>query len=214
MEIITIYPRGFGSNTYVLTEDNKTAIVIDPAQTRVESELIKRGLSPKYVLLTHCHFDHVGGVAALQEGGARVLCSDAEKPLVGTDADACDLIGAPRMHYRVDETFTDGEEKELGGIRVKMILTPGHTAGSACYLITAKDGGMYLFTGDTLFAGSIGRTDLPTGNIGQLRASLRKLLALDGDYPVYAGHDDPSGLNDGPTTLDRERKTNPYILDL
>ena len=81
MEIITIYPRGFGANTYVLTEDGKTAIVIDPSQTRVESELIKRGLSPAYVLLTHCHFDHVGGVSALQASGAKVLCSEAEKPL-------------------------------------------------------------------------------------------------------------------------------------
>ena len=81
MEIITISPRGFGANTYAMTEDGKTAILIDPAQTRVESELIKRGLLPAYVLLTHCHFDHVGGVSALQASGARVLCSAAEKPL-------------------------------------------------------------------------------------------------------------------------------------
>ena len=214
MELITISPRGFGANTYALTEDGKTAIVIDPSQPRVESELIKRRLTPAYVLLTHCHFDHVGGVSALQAGGAKVLCSDVEKPLVNTVADACDLVGAPRISYRVDETFTDGEEKTLGGIRVKMLLTPGHTAGSACYLITAKDGGMYLFTGDTLFAGSIGRTDLPTGNIGQLRASLRKLAGLEGDYPVYAGHDDPMGASDGPTTLENERKTNPFMQDL
>ena len=178
MEIITIYPRGFGANTYVLTGDNKTAIVIDPAQTRVESELIKRGLSPAYVLLTHCHFDHVGGVSALQESGAKVLCSEMEKPLVNTSADLYEMFGAPRVPYRVDETFTDNEEKDLGGIRVKMLWTPGHTAGSACYLITAKDGGRYLFTGDTLFAGSIGRTDFPTGDIKTLRQSLKKLKEL------------------------------------
>ena len=207
MEIITIYPRGFGANTYALTEDSKTAIVIDPAQPRVESELIKRGLLPAYVLLTHCHFDHVGGVAALQAGGAKVLCSDTEKALVGTTADLFEMFGAPRFSYRIDDTFFDGEEKNLGGIRVKMLLTPGHTAGSACYLITAKDGGRYLFTGDTLFESSIGRTDFPTGNIGEMRASLRKLASLEGDYPVYAGHNDP-------TTLDRERKTNPFMQDL
>lgn len=207
MEIITIYPRGFGANTYVLTEDGKTAIVIDPAQTRVESELIKRGLSPAYVLLTHCHFDHVGGVSVLQESGAKVLCSEAEKPLVNTSADLYEMFGAPRVSYRVDETFTDNEEKDLGGIRVKMLWTPGHTAGSACYLITAKDGGRYLFTGDTLFESSIGRTDFPTGNIGEMRASLKKLSALDGDYPIYAGHNEP-------TTLENERKTNPFMQDL
>ena len=207
MEIITIYPRGFGANTYVLTEDGRTAIVIDPAQTRVESELIKRGLSPACVLLTHCHFDHVGGVPALQSGGAKVLCSDVEKTLVNTSVDLYDMFGAPRVPYRVDETFTDGEEKNFIGIRVKMLLTPGHTKGSACYLITAKDGGRYLFTGDTLFADSIGRTDFPTGNIGDMRASLRKLSALEGDYPIYAGHNEP-------TTLEKERKTNPFMQDL
>lgn len=207
MEIITISPRGFGANAYALTEDGKTAIVIDPAQARVESELIKRGLTPAYVLLTHCHFDHVGGVSALQASGARVLCSEAEKPLIGTSADLFEMFGAPRLPFKTDETFLDGEEKNLGGIRVKMLLTPGHTSGSACYLITAKDGGRYLFTGDTLFEDSIGRTDFPTGSIGEMRTSLLKLSALEGDYPVYPGHNDP-------TTLDRERKHNPFMQDL
>ena len=207
MEIITISPRGFGANTYVLTEDGHTAIVIDPSQPRVESELIKRGLSPAYVLLTHCHFDHVGGVSALQACGAKVLCLEQEKPLVGTAADLFEAFGAPRSPYRVEETFTDNEEKILGDIRVKALHTPGHTAGSVCYLITAKDGGRYLFTGDTLFENSIGRTDFPTGNIGQMRASLLRLARLEGDYPLYAGHNDP-------TTLERERKYNPFLQDL
>ena len=78
MQIITLSPRGFGANTYVLVGENQQAIVIDPAQTRVESELIKLGVQAKYVLLTHCHFDHVGGVAVLQESGAKVLCSEEE----------------------------------------------------------------------------------------------------------------------------------------
>ena len=117
------------------------------------------------------------------------------------------MFGAPRLPFKIDETFLDGEEKNLGGIRVKMLLTPGHTSGSACYLITAKDGGRYLFTGDTLFEDSIGRTDFPTGNIGEMRTSLLKLSALEGDYPVYPGHNDP-------TTLDRERKHNPFMQDL
>ena len=206
MRIITISPRGFGANTYIITEDNKNAIVIDPSQTRVEGELIKLGLRPTHVLLTHCHFDHVGGVGVLQEGGARVYCSAQEKPLVGTQADLFELFGAPRIPYRIDEVFNDGEEKNLNGISVKAILTPGHTSGSCCYLFTAKDGGRYLFTGDTLFAGSIGRTDFSTGNIGQMRASLRQLSKLD-DMPVYAGHNEE-------TTLANERKTNPFMQDI
>ena len=206
MQIITIYPRGFGANTYVLTEDNQNAIIIDPAQPRVESELIKRGLTPACVLLTHCHFDHVGGVSALQQSGARVFCSETEKELIGTSADLFDAFGAPRQPFRVEETFYDGEEKTLCGIRVQALLTPGHTAGGVCYLITAQDGGRYLFTGDTLFCGSIGRTDFPTGSVGALRASLKRLSALS-DMPVYPGHNEE-------TTLENERKTNPFMQDL
>ncbi|MBQ9114241.1 MAG: MBL fold metallo-hydrolase [Clostridia bacterium] len=207
MEIITIYPRGFGANTYAVTVDGQTAIVIDPSQPRVESELIKRGLKATHVLLTHCHFDHVGGVSVLQESGAKVLCSAEEKGLIATEADLFSLFGAPRKHYAVDEIFYDGEEKSLGDFTVKMLLTPGHTKGSCCYLFTEKDGSRALFTGDTLFNGSIGRTDFPTGNIGQMRESLRKLCKLDGDLAVYPGHNDE-------TTIDNEKRTNPFILDL
>ena len=205
MQLITISPRGFGANTYLLTKDGETAIVVDPAQPRVLDEIEKRGLIPVCVLLTHCHFDHVGGVAALQNNGARVFCSDKEKPLVGTAADLFSAFGAPRIAYTVDETFSDGEEKTLCGMQVKLLLTSGHTAGSACYLIQDGDKKL-LLTGDTLFAGSIGRTDFPTGSIAQLRVSLKKLAALEGDYPVYAGHNEP-------TTLDTERKTNPFLRD-
>jgi glyoxylase-like metal-dependent hydrolase (beta-lactamase superfamily II) len=207
MQIITIYPRGFGSNCYALTEDGENAIVIDPAQPRVESELIKRGLKAACVLLTHCHFDHVRGVSALQQSGAKVLCSAEEKPLIGTIADMFDWANESRTPFQADDTFFGGEEKELCGIRVKAILTPGHTKGSVCYLVTAKDGGRYLFTGDTLFQGSIGRTDFPTGDLGQLRASLRKLVALNEDLPVYPGHNEE-------TTLFEEMKTNPFLQDL
>ena len=207
MQIITISPRGFGANTYIITNADKQAIVIDPSQTRIEGELIKLGLQPTHVLLTHCHFDHVGGVGALQESGARVYCSAQEKPLVGTGADLFEMFGAPRVSYKVDEIFQDGEEKTLNGISVKALVTPGHTAGSCCYLFTDEEGGRYLFTGDTLFADSIGRTDFPTGNVTQMRASLRRLAMLDGDMPVYAGHNEP-------TTLDKERKTNPFLRDV
>ena len=207
MRIITISPRGFGANTYVLTADGKTAVVIDPAQPRVESELIRLGLKAEYVLLTHCHFDHVGGVAALRSAGAKVLCSTAEKPLIGTAADLFEAFGAPRTLFRVDETLSDGETRNFCGIEIRTLFTPGHTRGGVCYLATDTDGKKYLFTGDTLFAGSIGRTDFPTGDIGELRESLKRLAALDGDMPVYAGHNDE-------TTLDTERRTNPFLQDL
>ena len=205
MQIITISPRGFGANTYILTADNQTAVVIDPAQTRIKEELLKRGLKATYVLLTHCHFDHVGGVAALQADGTKVVCSTEEAKLVGTEADAFGLAGIPRVEYRVDQTLSDGETAVLSGVEITTILTPGHTAGCACYLVKT-DNGEVLFTGDTLFAGSIGRTDLPTGNIKTLRQSLRKLAALEVDYPIYPGHEES-------TTLFTEKKRNPFLRD-
>ena len=205
MQIITISPRGFGANTYILTADNQTAVVIDPAQPRIKEELLKRGLKATHVLLTHCHFDHVGGVAHLQKDGAKVLCSTEEAKLVGTEADAFGLAGLPRVEYTVDSTLADGEKTTLSGVEVTTILTPGHTAGCACYLVKTDDGEV-LFTGDTLFAGSIGRTDLPTGNLRTLRQSLKKLAALTVDYPVYPGHEES-------TTLFAEKKRNPFLRD-
>ena len=207
MKIITIFPRGFGANTYVLTQDEKTAVVIDPSQPRVQEELEKRGLTAKYVLLTHCHFDHVGGVSALQNAGAKVLCSEREKPLVGTRADLFETFGAPRTAYTIDETLTDNQTRELCGMQIQTLYTPGHTAGSVCYLVHGEKGEKYLFTGDTLFSDSIGRTDFPTGDISALRASLRRLCALQGDMPIYAGHNEQ-------TSLETERKHNPFLVDL
>ncbi len=207
MQIIKIYPRGFGSNCYAITTDNQTAVVIDPSQPHVIDELKKYGLTAKYVLLTHCHFDHVGGVAALQHAGARVLCSDKEKPLVGTRADLFELFGAPRTPYEIDETLHDGETRALCGVNVTTLLTAGHTAGSVCYLIEDERGEKHLFTGDTLFADSIGRTDFPTGDYSTLAESLRFLKNLKGDYPIHAGHNED-------TTLAQERNSNPFLADL
>ena len=206
MQIHVIYPRGFGANTYALTTDNQTAVVIDPSQPRVFDELKNKGLQAKYVLLTHCHFDHIGGVELLQEQGAKVLCLDVEKPLFGTTADLCGLFGAPPVTFTIDKTLRDKEEIELCGMQIQALHTAGHTKGSACFLVTDEQGQKHLFTGDTLFAGSIGRTDFPTGNLGELQASLRRLCALD-DMPIYAGHNEQ-------TTLNTEKQTNPFILDL
>ncbi len=205
LNIIQISPRGFGANTYVITADNKNAVVIDPAQPRVQTELIRLNLTARFVLLTHCHFDHVGGTSALQQAGAKVLCLDKEKPLIGTDADLFARFHAHREWFTIDKTLTDGEKIELCSIPITVLSTAGHTAGSACYLI--EDAGeKHLFTGDTLFNGSIGRTDFPTGDLGALRQSLKRLFALE-DMPVYAGHGEK-------TTLSFERKNNPFFIDI
>lgn len=211
MKIEKIYPRGFAANTYLVTADGKNAVVVDPAQPRIFSLLAERELTAVYVLLTHAHFDHVGGVSSLQRAGAKVLCSEEEAALIGTQADLCSEFGAPLSDFKADETFSDGETKLLCGLKVTAVSTPGHTAGGMCYLVSdasgaEKDGGRALFTGDTLFEGCVGRTDFPTGDTAALRRSLKKLAAIEGDMPVYPGHDED-------TTLETERKTNPYLRD-
>ncbi len=205
MKIIPIHFGAFCANTYVITADGKNAVVIDPSHARIQTELEKRGLQARYVLLTHCHFDHIGGVSVLQETGAKVLCSAQEKPLIGTSADLCEYAGAPPSDYAVDETFLDNQTRCLCGMEIQTLITAGHTKGSACYLFMDETGEKHLFTGDTLFDGSIGRTDFPTGNVGEMRASLVRLASLKGDMAIYAGHGEP-------TTLNVQRQTNPFLM--
>ncbi len=208
MQIQKVFPRGFGANSYILTKDGKTALVIDPSGSQVKSALIERELTPAYVLLTHCHFDHTVGVPAVQDMGAKICLSKQEASLVGTPAVLSSLFRAPDPEYTVDEKFVNGEERELCGFKVQIFLTAGHTKGSACYLITDPDSGeRALFTGDTLFENSIGRTDFPSGDIGELRESLRFLTTLDESLPVYAGHGDD-------TTIEKEKRYNPFLQDL
>ena len=201
MEVIKVYPKGFGANSYLLTADGKNAVVIDPSGAHVLRECERRNLVPAYVLLTHCHFDHVIGVSLLQASGAKVVCLDREEKNFGTGVDLFDYFGAPRVPFTIDERISDGEIRTLAGISFRAIATPGHTSGSACYLIENE---RILFTGDTLFEGSIGRTDFPTGSMSELRNSLQTLRDLEGDYTVYAGHNED-------TTLETERKNNPFL---
>ena len=199
MQVYKIYPVGFAANSYLLTADGKEAVAVDPAQPRVLDEAEKRGLRVRHVLLTHGHYDHTGGCAALQNAGAKVGCLEKERALATGAECLAEMFGAPMPAFRVDFTFQGGEELLLCGMRFLVLATPGHTAGSACFL--AED---TLFTGDTLFEGGVGRTDLPTGSAAALSASLRKLYALGGDYTVRAGHGEDS-------TLSFEREHNGWL---
>lgn len=199
MQVYKIYPVGFAANSYLLTADGKTAVAVDPAQPRIAAEAEKRGLQVRFVLLTHGHFDHIGGCAALQATGAKIGCLAEEAALATGENNLAARFRVPMSAFRIDFTFRDGEILELCGMTFRVIATPGHTAGSASYAV-----GDRLFTGDTLFAGDVGRTDLPTGSGRALEESVQKLYALDGDYTVCAGHGEDS-------TLAYEREHNGWI---
>ena len=199
IQVHTIYPHGFACNTYAVSADGRECILIDCAQPCVLAACEKLKLTPKAVLLTHGHYDHIGGCGALQAAGARIYCGEDEKKLIFSDDNRAIFHGITIPEFAIHAAVKDGEELNLCGMSIKVVSTPGHTAGGVCYLIEDA-----LFSGDTLFCGSVGRTDLATGSYPALVKSIKKLYALDGDYTVYPGHGES-------TALSRERKSNPYV---
>ena len=154
------------------------------------------------VLLTHAHFDHIGAAAELQRGGALIVMHRDDVPLVGSFKNLAFYAGKKVEHFTPDVTVSGGETLDVAGIAVKVMHTPGHTAGGVCYI--AED---CIFSGDTLFELSYGRTDFPTGSFKELKNSIvNKLFALKGDYKVFPGHG-------APTTLQFEREHNPVLTD-
>ena len=198
MNIKTMQVGPLGTNCYLLEDEHThAAAVIDPGGdgARIEAQLLADGAELKLILLTHAHFDHTGGVAELH-------AAHPEVPVVLHPADAARLgsqvfppIGAPTVPYG------DGDVVKLGDLDIQVLHTPGHTPGGVCLLV-----GDALFTGDTLFQGSMGRIDFEGGSYEDIMASLARLAHLPGDFRVLPGHMDAS-------TLERERKTNYYIRE-
>ena len=199
MKIIRNILGELDTNCYILVdEDTMEAAVIDPAD---EAETIRdaienMGATLKYILLTHGHRDHTLAAPALHEmfPDAAVYIHPADKGQVGIYRYPMEeLIGADLKFYE------DGDTLPLGNLTIGVIHTPGHTGGSVCLRV-----GNALFTGDTLFAGSMGRIDLPGAQPDKMMGSLARLAKLGGDYDVYPGHMDT-------TTMARERQYNLYI---
>lgn len=194
-----VFTGMMGSNAYFLSDEEGRACVIDPGMGNAAADYAqKNGLKIELVLLTHGHFDHIGGCAAAKRRGIPVGCAAAEESLIAAQPAFAAQLGLRVPPFAPDFTFSGGDSLAYGGLTFRVLATPGHTPGGVCFAC-----GGALFTGDTLFAGSVGRTDLPGGSAAALRASLRMLFALEGDYTVYPGHDTA-------TTLAYERKYNPF----
>lgn len=203
MNIECIETGSFYTDTYLIVE-GESAIVIDPADDfeRISLYLSKLGATAKYVLITHAHFDHVGAVAKFAASGAKVYISQKDYDLL-VKSDFYLNIGYfdKRVEsFAADILVCDGDKFKLCNHDFTVISTPGHTLGGVCYIMDNN----CIFSGDTLFRLSIGRTDFPFCSHSDLIKSIKRLFALDGDYVVYPGH----GAS---TTLDFERKNNPYV---
>lgn len=204
---IKSYQLGFvRTNAYVvINEKTREAFVVDPGADTESfvNSFEEEGYSLKGILLTHGHFDHIGGVEALVEKYAcPIYASGSERGLLLDPK--VNLSTSTRNHISIQEfiALSDGQEFEVAGIALKGITTPGHTAGGICYY--AEQNGV-LFSGDTLFAESIGRTDLPTGEYETLIVSIKeKLYSLPEDTIVYPGHMEE-------TTIEHEKCNNPYV---
>ncbi len=202
MEIKVLPLGNMGANCYMIKGETG-AVVIDVGADSfiVEDFLAENSDKQRLILLTHCHFDHIGGAAELRENtGVNIAIGEDEAGfLADEDVNLSGLFGTPIPPFYPDKTIKDGETVVVGDIELKAIKTSGHTSGGMCYLC-----GKNLFSGDVLFYESIGRTDFPTGSFRELEASVKRLYELDGDITVYSGH--------GPaTTIEHEIKYNPYV---
>lgn len=195
------------TNCYIgINEETKECFIVDPATCPPEfvSYIKNAGLTVKAVLLTHGHFDHIMGLDALLKGfSVPVYAHEAEREVLESEQlnSSASMLGQPYSFSGADYV-TNRQELRIAGFEILVIYTPGHTIGGCCYYIEKEKA---LFSGDTLFHGSVGRTDLPTGSMGQLVSSVRdRLFVLPDDTQVYPGHMEE-------TTIGYEKKYNPFI---
>jgi hydroxyacylglutathione hydrolase len=216
IEEITV--TAFQQHTRILgCEETKQAICIDPGDEaeRIVETLERHGLTLQAIALTHAHLDHVGGVAALKklQPAAKINLHNGDEFMYRALPEQPSWIGIPRSQWAalgfvfeappaVDHYWADGEKYSVGKLEFEVRHCPGHTPG---HVVLYEPTERKVFVGDVLFAGSIGRTDLPGGSMEQLLSSIKnKLMTLEDDVEVYSGH--------GPvTTIGEERLTNPFL---
>lgn len=202
MQVQSVLLGSFTNCYLLIDEQTNHAAIVDPGFEAEKVVRIAKGFQVDYVLLTHAHFDHVSAVGeVLAATGAKLVAhKEALEELIHPVASVSGLFGvqAPAP-LTPDLLLEDGDTVQVGSLTVQALYTPGHTIGDCCYLC-----GGVIFSGDILFQGDVGRTDLPGGSYPTLLQSLQKLKQLPGDYRVLPGH--------GPeTSLKAERKHNSYM---
>lgn len=205
-KIIKLVVGELQENCFILFDDNKDAFIVDPGASseNIIEAIEKNDLNIKYILLTHGHFDHVGAVAALKKRfKAPIYLHKNDRNFLENPKEVREsAFGLQIEAANVDFFVNDGDEIPFSNDKIKVIASPGHTIGSVCYLFKN-----YLFAGDTLFNGSIGRTDFPESDNSLMMESLKKLKELDDDIYVLSGHGPESQMS-------YEKMTNPYLRRL
>jgi glyoxylase-like metal-dependent hydrolase (beta-lactamase superfamily II) len=206
MEVVGLTVGPVQENAWLVHQDGR-AVLVDPGEEaeRLQQEIADRGVSVEAILITHCHFDHVGAVAAMARStGAPVYCPAGEVMILENINDYVRWPGfGPFESYSPEHTVAGGDTLELAGLSFDVISTPGHSPDHVTYAT-----GDLILSGDVLFQGSIGRTDLPGSDHATLMRSIATLLdTLPDDTHVLPGHM-------GPTTLGAERATNPFLREL
>ena len=197
-------------NCFVIhNEGSGKALIVDPGEEaeRILAEVESTGAEVEAILITHCHFDHVGAVAPVAKAtGAPVYCPEIEVPVLADIMSFVPFAGfGPYESYQADETVKGGETLELAGLSLDVVFTPGHSPGHVTYSVRGEEA---IFSGDVLFQGSVGRVDLPGGDGPTLMQSIATLLESHSpETTVYPGHM-------GVTTLGAEQATNPFLAQL
>lgn len=190
---------------FAINKETKEALVIDPGEeaARLMQQIREQGLTVAAILLTHGHFDHAGAAEELSAlCNVPVYAHEAEKETLESEKlNACWMIGRKET-YRADLFVKDEQELDLAGFHIRVLFTPGHTRGGCCYYFPYEN---VVFSGDTLFQMSVGRTDLEGGSMSQIVRSIQeKLMPLPEQTVVYPGHGEA-------TTIETERMYNPYL---
>lgn len=201
IEIITIPSAALDENTYIIKYDKCKCLIIDPGldNEAIEKTLDKNKLTVTHVLLTHGHFDHCYSAYLFEQKGAEIFISSKDEKMIREGYDLARYFGHHFIQFEKCHHFTEGE-MYIGNLKIDVIFTPGHTAGSVCFVI---DG--VLFSGDTLFYESVGNTVMPTGCADDLMKSIKNKLFMSGiNWKIYPGHGQI-------TTIEHEMNYNPYV---